>query len=336
MADDTTIAATTAVEVEHLLDELGGVETFEPSAELCARAGVTGPGLRPRSAPTSGNGSANWPDPNRSSGRGPTKTRSGKIMRRLLRDIAEGRELGDITTLGDPTILHKLQEKATARATTPSYTHIPYTPIRTDDRNSRWPPRVKRSPPPRSRWSRRPWSRRCRSTACAVSTSTFDPALPHRCSPSVALPPEAFGALVYHFGTWRLSFLKTPQLVGVVSGLAHHPDVHAAVEAAGVEEAQRPAYLRALAWELTYACNLPSVHCLSSSGRGDPRELTTAEAKGVIDELMAMQVFYVNIGGGEPTVRPDFWDLLDYAIDHNSVPAFSRPARARPGCYRRW
>ena len=27
-----------------------------------------------------------------------------------------------------------------------------------------------------------------------------------------------------------------------------------------------------------------------------------------------MQVFYVNVGGGEPTVRPDFWELLDYAV----------------------
>ena len=71
-----------------------------------------------------------------------------------------------------------------------------------------------------------------------------------------------------------------------------------------------------LTWELTYACNLACVHCLSSSGRRDPRELTTAEAKGVVDELQKMQVFYVNIGGGEPTVRPDFWELLDYAIDH--------------------
>ena len=75
----------------------------------------------------------------------------------------------------------------------------------------------------------------------------FDPGMPYRCSPSVALRPEPFGALVYHFGTRRLSFLKTPQLVQVVSGLEHHPDVHAAIEAAGVDDAQRPAYLRALA-----------------------------------------------------------------------------------------
>jgi putative mycofactocin binding protein MftB len=75
----------------------------------------------------------------------------------------------------------------------------------------------------------------------------FDPARPHRCSPRVALRPEPFGALVYHFGTRRLSFLKTPQLVEVVSGMERHADVHAALDAAGVDAAQRPAYLRALA-----------------------------------------------------------------------------------------
>jgi mycofactocin radical SAM maturase len=68
-----------------------------------------------------------------------------------------------------------------------------------------------------------------------------------------------------------------------------------------------------LTWELTYACNLSCVHCLSSSGRRDPGELSTAECRALIDELERMQVFYVNIGGGEPTVRPDFWDLVDYA-----------------------
>jgi acetyl-CoA synthetase len=40
------------------------------------------------------------------------KTRSGKIMRRLLRDIAEGRDLGDVTTLADPTVVSALQESA--------------------------------------------------------------------------------------------------------------------------------------------------------------------------------------------------------------------------------
>lgn len=78
-----------------------------------------------------------------------------------------------------------------------------------------------------------------------------------------------------------------------------------------------------LTWELTYACNLSCVHCLSSSGRRDPRELTTEECKAVIDELERMQVFYVNIGGGEPTVRSDFWELVDYATAHNIGVKFS-------------
>src|SRR6188508_2320078 len=69
-----------------------------------------------------------------------------------------------------------------------------------------------------------------------------------------------------------------------------------------------------LTWELTYACNLECVHCLSSSGRRDPRELTTAEAKSVLDELHALQVFYINIGGGEPMIRRDFFELLEYSI----------------------
>jgi len=78
-----------------------------------------------------------------------------------------------------------------------------------------------------------------------------------------------------------------------------------------------------LTWELTYACNLACVHCLSSSGRRDPRELSFDECVGIVDELERMQVFYVNIGGGEPTVRRDFWELLDYATAHHVGVKFS-------------
>jgi acetyl-CoA synthetase len=40
------------------------------------------------------------------------KTRSGKIMRRLLRDVAEGRNLGDTTTLADANVVNELQKRA--------------------------------------------------------------------------------------------------------------------------------------------------------------------------------------------------------------------------------
>ncbi|HEY2814004.1 MAG TPA: mycofactocin radical SAM maturase [Acidimicrobiales bacterium] len=78
-----------------------------------------------------------------------------------------------------------------------------------------------------------------------------------------------------------------------------------------------------LTWELTYACNLACIHCLSSSGRRDPNELSTAEAMAVIDELRDMQVFYVNIGGGEPTIRADFYELIDYAVGNGVGVKFS-------------
>lgn len=78
-----------------------------------------------------------------------------------------------------------------------------------------------------------------------------------------------------------------------------------------------------LTWELTYACNLACVHCLSSSGRRDPRELTTAEARAVLDELHRLGVFYVNIGGGEPMIRRDFFELIEYAIDRRIGVKFS-------------
>jgi len=78
-----------------------------------------------------------------------------------------------------------------------------------------------------------------------------------------------------------------------------------------------------LTWELTYACNLACIHCLSSSGRRDPRELSTAEAMAVIDEMAALKIFYVNIGGGEPLIRGDFFELLDHAVDKGVGVKFS-------------
>ncbi len=78
-----------------------------------------------------------------------------------------------------------------------------------------------------------------------------------------------------------------------------------------------------LTWELTYACNLECVHCLSSSGQRDPRELTTAQAKKVLDELRDLQVFYINIGGGEPMIRRDFFEILEYSVSNGIGVKFS-------------
>jgi mycofactocin radical SAM maturase len=78
-----------------------------------------------------------------------------------------------------------------------------------------------------------------------------------------------------------------------------------------------------LTWEWTYACDLQCVHCLSSSGRRDPNELSTAQMKAIVDQLAEMQVFYVNIGGGEPMLRPDFFEIIEYCVSKGVGVKFS-------------
>src|ERR1700727_809371 len=91
-----------------------------------------------------------------------------------------------------------------------------------------------------------------------------------------------------------------------------------------------------LTWELTYACNLACTHCLSSSGRRDPNELSTDEAKALIDEIAAMQIFYINIGGGEPMIRRDFFELIEHAVDrHVGAKCSTNGTRIEEGAARR-
>ncbi len=81
----------------------------------------------------------------------------------------------------------------------------------------------------------------------STSAAVLDLGAAWRLHPQVALRPESFGALAYHFGTRRLSFLKSRRLLAVVEGLADHPDAAAACRAAGVGSAELPSYRRALA-----------------------------------------------------------------------------------------
>lgn len=64
--------------------------------------------------------------------------------------------------------------------------------------------------------------------------------------PQVAVRPEPFGALLYHFGTRKLSFLKNRTILAVVESLDEHPDIGSALDAAGVDREQRAPYLHAL------------------------------------------------------------------------------------------
>ncbi|RDH77548.1 mycofactocin biosynthesis chaperone MftB [Mycolicibacterium moriokaense] len=63
----------------------------------------------------------------------------------------------------------------------------------------------------------------------------FDVDAGWRLHPQVAVRPEPFGALLYHFGTRKLSFLKSTVLVDVVRSLPGHASARAALRAAGVD-----------------------------------------------------------------------------------------------------
>jgi len=74
----------------------------------------------------------------------------------------------------------------------------------------------------------------------------FDLDAAWRVHPQVSIRPEPFGALVYHFGTRKLSFLKDRRLLDVVNGLAASPSARAAIEAAGVPGTDVAKYQAAL------------------------------------------------------------------------------------------
>jgi putative mycofactocin binding protein MftB len=65
--------------------------------------------------------------------------------------------------------------------------------------------------------------------------------------PQVALRPEPFGALAYHYVNRRLVFLKHPDVVAVVSALGDHADVASALAACEVAPHRWPSFLTALA-----------------------------------------------------------------------------------------
>ncbi len=71
-------------------------------------------------------------------------------------------------------------------------------------------------------------------------------------------------------------------------------------------------------FELTSRCNLNCAHCYINQPANDPavrqRELTTAQVKQVIDEMVAAGVLFLTLTGGEPLLRPDFAEIYTYAL----------------------
>lgn len=66
--------------------------------------------------------------------------------------------------------------------------------------------------------------------------------------------------------------------------------------------------------ELTRACNLRCRMCYNAGGRALANELTTAQWQGILDQMAVAGVFEARLTGGEATLRPDFLEILDYAL----------------------
>lgn len=88
----------------------------------------------------------------------------------------------------------------------------------------------------------------------------------------------------------------------------------------GVREGMGPVVV----WNSTRTCNLKCRHCyMSSDAKKYQNELTTAEAKQFIDDLADFNVPVLLFSGGEPLIRPDFFELADYAVKKGVRPTLS-------------
>jgi AdoMet-dependent heme synthase len=85
-----------------------------------------------------------------------------------------------------------------------------------------------------------------------------------------------------------------------------------------------------LAWEITRACGLACLHCRAEAMPfRDPNELTTEEAFGMIDQVVDLGGPILVVTGGDPLMRPDVYDLLQYAVGRDLRVALSPSATGK-------
>lgn len=84
-----------------------------------------------------------------------------------------------------------------------------------------------------------------------------------------------------------------------------------------------------VAWEITRSCALACVHCRAEAiPKRDPRELTTAEAHNLIDQVVEIGKPILVVTGGDPMMRRDIYDVLEYGVSRGLRVALSPSATA--------
>jgi len=126
---------------------------------------------------------------------------------------------------------------------------------------------------------------------------------------------KAFQRLADKFGVSEESLkesLRKPivrrGIVNILEGIAHF----------GVETPQTTAAPFLIVWNFTKMCNLRCRHCYENAGpKPGPDELTTEEAKRIIDEFKKEGVVAIAFSGGEPLMRKDFFEIAKYTSDND-------------------
>ena len=77
-----------------------------------------------------------------------------------------------------------------------------------------------------------------------------------------------------------------------------------------------------VSWMTTNQCNLKCVHCYQDAEEATERELTTDEAKKMIDEIARAGFKIMIFSGGEPLLRPDIYELVAHAASRGLRPVF--------------
>jgi len=84
---------------------------------------------------------------------------------------------------------------------------------------------------------------------------------------------------------------------------------------------------RIIAWEITRSCNLSCVHCRAAAEFGHYHgELKLDEIKATIDNIVTISNPIIILTGGEPLMRPDIWEIVDYCHEKGAMPVIGTNA----------
>ncbi len=114
---------------------------------------------------------------------------------------------------------------------------------------------------------------------------------------------KSFGVSLKEMKTGLKDIVLRRALVNVLEGIAYY----------GIQRPQTTIAPFLVVWNFTHACNLRCKHCYQDAGGFAEDELTTEEAKRVIDEFYESGVVAIAFSGGEPLIRPDFFEVVSYA-----------------------